>query len=68
MKSGRAGANDCNDFHVVVSVPDKTAIILYTLYHKRNWPQELKTERGGFNLPEARFLATDDYTHSTTFN
>ena len=57
MKSGRAGANDRSDFHVVASVPGKTAVILCTLYHTTNWPQELKTNREGYNLPEARLLA-----------
>jgi len=57
MKSGPAGANDRSCFHVVASVPGKTAVILCTLYHTTNLPQELKTDRKGFILPEARLRA-----------
>ena len=55
--SGSAGANDRSDFHVVASAPGKTAVILCTLYHTTNWAQELKTDRKGFILPEARLFA-----------
>ena len=66
MKSGRAGANDRSDFHIVAKVPDKTSVILCTLYHTTNWPQELKTDRKAFILPEARLLAKGFYFESTS--
>jgi hypothetical protein len=58
MASGRAGANDRSDFHIVARACGKNTIILCTLYHTINCPPELTTGREGFNMPEARLQAT----------